>query len=147
MQLTQKQLERFWKNVQKTKYCWIWTGYRSSNRYGSIQINYKPYMAHRIMWLIVYNSMPNLLVLHKCDNPICVNPEHLFLGTQSDNMKDMVSKDRMRQFKIDNTDVYNIKKLLAEGAKCRNIAKIYQVHISTIHEIANGNRRSDVIYP
>ena len=75
--------------------CWIFTGSCSANGYGKICVRYKTISTHRYSYIKYVGPIPEgLLVLHKCDTPSCVNPEHLFLGTQSDNMKDMYSKKR-----------------------------------------------------
>ena len=87
--------ERFWSKVNKTGDCWLWTGVRVGIGYGQIYLNGKKTPAHRVSWLLHHGIIPNgLLVLHKCDNPPCVNPNHLFTGTNSDNMKDAYIKGR-----------------------------------------------------
>ncbi len=90
--------ERFWRYVQKTDGCWLWTASLSGkpgNAYGSLHNEGKMEKAHRISWTIHNGKIPEgIFVLHKCDNPVCINPSHLFLGTQFDNMRDMVSKGR-----------------------------------------------------
>lgn len=94
---------RFWPNVNKDGSipahmphlgkCWEWIGSISVWGYG--QFATKRLKAHRVSWQLTYGEIPNKLhVLHKCDNPLCVNPDHLFLGTQTDNMNDKVAKDR-----------------------------------------------------
>lgn len=93
--------DRFWERVavEDADMCWEWTGGRTSSKW----VNYgkftdedgKTVMAHRYSWLIHYGPIPDgMFVLHHCDNPICVNPAHLFLGTHEDNMRDMVAKER-----------------------------------------------------
>lgn len=87
----------FWKKISKqeeTK-CWNWTGstFKKSG-YGKIGINYKYYLAHRISYLLTYNKWPMPLCLHKCDNRLCVNPEHLYEGDNFTNSRDMVEKGR-----------------------------------------------------
>lgn len=92
--MTEKQIKRFWSNVKKTRGCWWWVGAKFSNGYGRFWAS-KEYLAHRASWLLINGSVPKgLHVLHHCDNPSCVRPEHLFLGTQKDNMIDMRIKGR-----------------------------------------------------
>lgn len=89
--------ERFWARVQKTDGCWLWTG-TIRRKYGLFTFRKAPAKwitrgAHRSSWEIHYGPIPaGLGVLHKCDNPPCVRPDHLFLGTQKDNMDDRVAK-------------------------------------------------------
>lgn len=89
--------DRFWEKVQKTDKCWLWTGSLHRQGYGMIQGSSegKIVLAHRVSWEIHYGPIPDRLsVLHHCDTPGCTRPDHLFLGTQSDNMNDMVQKGR-----------------------------------------------------
>jgi hypothetical protein len=80
--------------------CWIWTGARTDKGYGSFWINKKAAGAHRISWEFAFGKIPNNLnVLHRCDVRSCVNPEHLFLGTNYENSMDMVSKGRQTKGK------------------------------------------------
>jgi hypothetical protein len=88
---------RFWKYVTKSDGCWEWQGSRMPFGYGELNINKVPQCAHRLSWELHYGPIEEgLSVLHSCDNPPCVNPAHLFLGTQSDNMRDCASKGRSR---------------------------------------------------
>ena len=90
--------ERFWMQTEKRlpDECWEWIGSKNDDGYGSIQINKTLTKAHRFSWQISNGEIPTgLCVLHKCDNPSCVNPNHLFLGTQQDNIIDMHKKGRL----------------------------------------------------
>jgi hypothetical protein len=89
--------DRFWPNVQKTSGCWNWIGAEQSKGrgYGTIGKDGKTLRAHRVSWEMHNGPIPEgLIVCHKCDNPKCVRPEHLFLGTHSDNVADKVAKGR-----------------------------------------------------
>ena len=93
------EIERFWAKVVKepNSGCWLWTG-ASSHGYGSLRFRGHGCRAHRVAWELHRGAVPNgVSVLHKCDTPLCVNPDHLFLGTQADNIKDAVAKGRIRR--------------------------------------------------
>ena len=88
--------ERFWGKVVKSDGCWLWTGNKFQG-YGQIRFAGKTRRAHRVAWELTRGSIPaGLYVCHHCDNPSCVNPGHLFLGTQTDNMRDCLAKGRFR---------------------------------------------------
>lgn len=86
----------FWNKVDKSGECWIWIGSKvGGTEYGKVGYAGKTWRAHRLSWKFAFGDIPNdLCVLHKCDNPSCVRPDHLFLGTHDDNNKDMVKKGR-----------------------------------------------------
>lgn len=89
-------MKRFFDKVDKTEDCWNWTASSRGQGYGAFKINGKVIDAHRVSWTIHFGEIPNgLFVCHKCDNKKCVNPDHLFLGTQKDNMNDCLQKGRM----------------------------------------------------
>lgn len=77
--------------------CWLWTGHLMSRGYGSVSFNNRETLAHRASFLVFHGVEPGeFYVCHRCDTPSCVNPEHLFLGTQRDNIHDMIRKGRDR---------------------------------------------------
>lgn len=97
MIITGKNKLRFYKkfNINKKNGCWIWNASSNSAGYGLMRINYEYILAHRLSWMIYKGEIPaGLCVLHNCDIPACVNPDHLFIGSQKENIKDMISKNR-----------------------------------------------------
>lgn len=92
-----EQVKRFWSKVDKNgaNGCWNWQGWKDRQGYGHAIIKRRKVKAHRFSWMIYNAVIPaGLCVLHKCDNPSCVNPEHLFLGTRKDNAVDKMNKGR-----------------------------------------------------
>ncbi len=93
-------IDRFWDSVHKTDGCWEWKGqlqykFIPSLQYGIFNIGDRHYRAHRWIYEYLYGPVPKgMFVCHRCDNPSCVRPEHLFLGTNSDNQKDCAQKGR-----------------------------------------------------
>ena len=143
-------INRFWKrvDVKKPDECWKWTPPLDSYGYGVICNNYKILKAHRISWELHFGPITNgLHCLHKCDEPSCVNPNHLFLGTHTDNVRDMHKKGRAPDTagvangnaKLNEDAVRNIRKYYAAGAvKKEWLASVYGVHRITIHQIVSG---------
>jgi len=122
--------------------CWNWTAsLRGSDGYGGFSIGKKRLRANRASWLIYCSEIPDgLCVCHSCDNPLCVNPDHLFLGTQQDNMTDKVNKGRQQnskgeqngRAKLTEKQIINI---INDHRKQKEIAKDYNVcqqHVSLI---------------
>lgn len=95
--LTHKQVSLFWSKVDigNPDDCWPYTNRICSWGYGNVRFENKQTTAHRVAWILTNGDIPDgLFALHKCDNPPCCNPAHLFLGTHTDNMRDMIKKGR-----------------------------------------------------
>ena len=89
-------MQRFWDKVQKTETCWNWIAGDRGNGYGAFRFRKKVWDAHRVSWVLANGEIPDkLLVCHKCDNRRCVNPNHLFLGSFTDNLLDSFNKGRI----------------------------------------------------
>lgn len=87
--------ERFFAQVEKTPGCWKWKGVKRRFGYGAMAIGKTGIIASRASWIIHNGPIPDgMQVCHRCDNPECTNPEHLFLGTNADNTRDSVAKGR-----------------------------------------------------
>jgi hypothetical protein len=97
MLFTQADQEKFWSRVDRTDECWNWTRGKDPDGYGVIQFRGRQWRAHRVAYILTYGSAGELFVLHRCDNRGCVRPDHLFLGTNDDNMADMVAKGRSKK--------------------------------------------------
>ena len=108
--MNDKDKKRFLSKIKKTRYCWLWEGTIRSKGYGSFKIRNKVYQAHRLSYNLFIGKIPDGLdICHKCDNPTCVNPKHLFVGTASDNMQDCANKGRlyMQNFPLDKYKPHN----------------------------------------
>lgn len=155
--------ERFWSKVKKTSGCWIWIGRKTRRGYGSfvpsgrrLQVGVRRTGAHRQAWELERGPIPKGKdVLHKCDNPPCVKPDHLFIGTQLDNMRDMDRKDRRRwkaapgeangNSKLTAIDVHAIRRLILRGGLTRAaIADRFGVSAPMISYIASGKNWGSV---
>ena len=126
---------RVWERVNKTKSCWLWIGFGSKDgkRYGQIRKDGKIQRAHRVVWEIVNGPITvGLNVLHNCDNRACVNPSHLFLGTQRDNIIDMVKKGRCYNRKVTDDEVREIRK---SDLSATEASRIYGVQPAQIRKI------------
>jgi hypothetical protein len=131
--------ERFWELVHKTDYCWEWTGCKDKNGYGKFTYAAETERAPRYSYRLYYGSIPQgLYVCHTCDNPSCVNPDHLFLGTPQDNMDDKVAKGRWRgnpERSLTDEQLAYAAKARSEGAPDREICETLQVPKSTLRTV------------
>lgn len=138
--------ERFWSMVRRDgpDSCWEWQGYHMRDGYGAFHYQGKRIIASRFAWILAYGEIPNgMCVLHRCDNPSCVNPRHLFLGTQKDNMQDAVLKLRKSgphngRTKLSWPQVDTIRLLFQMGWSTRRVAKLFGVDHKTIWQIRAG---------
>lgn len=93
--LSEESIQRFWDSTNRETDCWEWTKTHDKDGYGWINIEKRKDRAHRIAWIIINGSIPaGMCVLHHCDNPPCINPAHLWLGTRRDNTHDRMAKGR-----------------------------------------------------
>ena len=129
----------FNKHVIRKDGCWGWNG-STLKGYGRFNYRDKSILATRGSWLIHFGDIPDgLYVLHKCDNPICSNPEHLFLGTAKDNMQDKIQKgrdaigERNGSSKLTNKKVLKIRDLFLHGVTYKEIMKEFNVAENTIY--------------
>lgn len=147
-----KAIEHFWEQVHKTETCWLWTGKSMPGKwkYGCVKFHVKGqrvYMAHQASWVITYDVIPEEQnVLHQCDTPPCVRPEHLFLGSSKENAQDAMSKGRfiflprrtgenVNTAKLTWTQIDEIRLMFQEGMTQKVIAPHFRVHPSTISYI------------
>jgi hypothetical protein len=123
--------------------CWYWTGAKGNHGYGQFALNKKTFLPHRLAYQIYVGKIPKSLhVLHSCDNRICVNPDHLFLGTPLDNMRDKIKKGRDRyNTKLSFEQVQEIIKMVSDGVKQRDVAKKFNTCFQNISMIVNGKNR------
>ena len=147
--MDERYIKNFWKKVDKkdNSSCWIWIGAHCNHGYGQMRINNKMKMAHRISWIIHFGNIPEgLEVCHKCDNPECVNPSHLFLGTHQDNMDDRNRKGRNKSLqgelngasKLKNYQIPSIREKYSTGEySLRDLGREYGVGFEAIRRIVN----------
>ena len=156
-------INRFHAKVSRGSGCWFWTGAKTRGGYGQIVIDGTPKRAHRIAFELANDKAPKTLcVCHTCDNPACVNPNHLFLGTNAENSADMVEKGRQShgearserfrgvfrgekntQAKLSLENVASIRRRLLTKERQQDIAAAYGVSHQLISLIKRGKAWAD----
>lgn len=137
--------------------CWEWTGSRSVHGYGWVRNGDKTVKAHRASFAaFVRPLIAGETVCHRCDNPPCINPDHLFAGTMLDNTRDMIAKGRRRedrayikgeshhQAKLTETDVRRLRQMRAEGATYAQLMAEFGLAKSTVGDICTGRHWSHI---
>jgi len=139
--MTDDYIALFCSRVNKKSHneCWEWTGNISACGYGRFHMYGTAVRAHRISYELFFGPIPEgLSVLHKCNNQSCVNPYHLYLGTQKENAADMVKSgthNRLGKSKLNAEERESVKKMLSEGLSQRKIAATFGVSTWLIHSI------------
>lgn len=140
--------DRFWSKVRQVGRCWEWQARERVNGYGRFRpASYAPkVLAHRFAYELLCGPADGLHVLHHCDNPLCVNPVHLFLGTNDDNVADKVAKGRQSclagernpNAKLAPADVAEVKRLRAGGASRKAVAERFGITTAMVTLITRG---------
>lgn len=145
--MTEKDQQRFWSkvNLGTEENCWDWTASCVTAGYGKFSYKSKAFDAHRFSYFLHFGEIPRgMFVCHRCDNPKCVNPSHLFLGTNLDNVKDMIAKrlhrfgDKTSRSKVANKEIKKIKTLYKKGISQKQLAKKFGICQSSISRILSG---------
>lgn len=143
---SEDEIKRFNRHVFKTAKCWLWSAGVSSKGYGHFFVEGKQMPAHRVAWAIEHGAdAGDLMVCHKCDIPSCVRPDHLFLGTNADNIRDMWAKGRRKEpigeaslnAKLTENEVREIRALRPQGVTAGDIAKRFGICYSHVYDIWN----------
>lgn len=153
--MKRKYQKLFWDKVNKTDGCWLWTGALTEKGYGVAWDGERTQKAHRVSYMLRFGFMPKQCVLHKCDVPNCVNPDHLFTGTRLENNRDMIQKGRRvvggtyrrdgykigeehGQSKLTEGDVRKIRDEYASGGiSYARLANDYELSVAHVFRIVN----------
>lgn len=141
-----KRTHRYLKRIRGTD-CWEWQGKKTDLGYGILTVDKKDLRVHRLMWQFYNGPLSKEdFVCHRCDNPSCANPSHLFIGNQLDNMRDAAAKGRVRKgvehhgAKFTEDDIREILRLKKEGATVLQIAESFSFPYQTIYKIFTRTR-------
>lgn len=130
--------ERFWSKVVKSPEtgCWNWTGSKNYRGYGWFRYRGRCEKAHRVAWRLFRGPIPlGVDVLHKCNHAACVNPEHLYLGNDADNMRDCMRAGNLGPAKLTPIAVLTIRGLHGRGLKKKEVAEMFSVSRQTVQRI------------
>lgn len=144
-QFTNKDIKRFWGkvNILEPDKCWEWAGLLKPKGYGDFWVDHKMRLAHRVVWELTYGDIPvNIMVLHKCNNKKCVNPNHLYLGTAGNNIRDSLEENPTGRghCRLYEGEIWLIKKLYKGGIIQLVISKMFKVGRTQIQKIVTGKR-------
>lgn len=137
MNLSKTHIQKFWDRIDKSNQdvCWEWKSHKNSDGYGSMKIFGQEQKAHRISWTLHYGDIPDgMCVCHTCDNPGCVNPHHLWLGTHTENMVDKSRKGRVDGERNPNSKI--------DDETAKRIVREYENGIFSQAEIARKEKLS-----
>lgn len=148
--------QKFWEKVLLGPGCWEWEGQRASNQYGILRGGRKCLLAHRVSWELAFGAPGDLSVLHRCDNRGCVRPDHLFLGTQLDNIRDMDAKGRRvnapsfgeanGSSKLSEGQVREIRALgVSRQITRKDIARRFSVSVPLVEKILAGKVWKEIL--
>lgn len=158
MIFNQKQINNFWDKVKKTDTCWLWTGHTNGG-YGKVNINSVVYSAHRISCILAGEDIPpsthekgatGQIIMHICDNRKCVNPAHLCVSTQKENMNDAKKKGRKwygettgennGRAKLSEGTVRSLKKIFKDGIKVDmyGLAEVLDINVTQLYAIKSN---------